>query len=90
MYSSNGGFNAIHYPDPISGVTAIGRQADNSTHYTIIMQSNRYILWGYYSSPDYMTNKGKKVFVNTVKFSPLRIIPIFKVTLVPFVASPTP
>jgi hypothetical protein len=91
MYDSNGGFSAVYLPAPIDGVVALGRQSNNDTHYTIIMQDSRYILWGYYGSPANMTERGKKVFVNTVNFTPFRLLtPILKVTLVPFLPTPTP
>jgi serine/threonine protein kinase len=89
MYASNGGFTAIYYPAPISGVVALGRQGNDANHYTIIMQNNRYILWGYYAGPASMTEQGRQVFVNTIKYLPIQIL-IPHITLVPLVPSPTP
>ncbi len=89
MYASNGGFTAIYYPSPISGVVALGRQSNDANHYTIIMQNNRYILWGYYAGPASMTEQGRQIFVNTVKYLPIHLL-IPHITLVPLLPSPTP
>ena len=54
----------IYLPTPPEGVTLIGREADNSTHYPIVQQTNLYLLWGFDGSPEAMTETGKELFVN--------------------------
>jgi len=69
LYSSNSGFTAIHYPNPISGILGLGRQSNDTTHYQIIEKDVQYILWGFNDGPLAMTDTGRKVFVNTARSS---------------------
>ena len=45
-------------------VTLIGREIDSATHYPIVQQTDRYVLWGFDGSPEAMTGMGKELFVN--------------------------
>ena len=67
IYTSGVNYAAIYLPGPIAGVTTLGRQANNDTHYQIITQG-RYMLWGFELGPNAMTGTGKRLFVNAVKF----------------------
>jgi hypothetical protein len=52
-------------PNLGSGVILLGREADDQRHYPLVQEGNN-ILWGFHSSPDDMTNTGRKLFLNTV------------------------
>lgn len=68
LYNEATAFEAVYLPTPTSGIFTMGRQSDDSEHYTILMQDNHYVLWGYKGSPSLMTTKGKKAFMNIVHF----------------------
>ncbi len=72
LYSSNSDFVAIHYPNPIVGITGIGRQSTATVHYVIIEENVNYILWGFDAGPLAMTATGKEIFVNTARSAMLR------------------
>jgi serine/threonine protein kinase len=67
LYTSNSSFVALHLPNPIAGVTPLGRQANDLTHYQIAMQEGKYLLWGFSNNPATMTSQGKNTFINAVK-----------------------
>lgn len=67
LYNSNSGYVGIHYPNSISGIVGIGRTSSSGSHYPIIRQDSKYLLWGFDSSPSNMTSTGKNVFINVVK-----------------------
>ncbi len=67
LYGSNSAFVAVHYPSSISGVTAIGRQSDDATHYQIISKDGQHLLWGFDAPPTAMTSVGRQVFVNATR-----------------------
>lgn len=67
LYQSNVGYIAIHLPGPIEGVTTIGRQSNNDTHYPIISEDNKFLLWGFGEGPVKMTSTGKEVFINAAR-----------------------
>jgi hypothetical protein len=54
----------IDLPAPPDDVTLIGREINDSTHYSIVQQTWRYLLWGFDGPPDAMTPTGKDLFVN--------------------------
>jgi len=89
LYGSNVGYTAIHYPNPIAGITGIGRQSDDNSHYQIIEKDTQYILWGFNGGPNQMTDTGRQVFVNTARsamefrFFLLQPIPIIVQPLLP-------
>ncbi|MBN1250113.1 MAG: protein kinase [Anaerolineae bacterium] len=67
LYNSDAAYVAISYPSAVSGVTGIGRQSDNTTHYTIMDKNTMYVLWGYNSGAQEMTTTGKQVFINAAR-----------------------
>jgi hypothetical protein len=68
LYNNPTEFEAVVMPSPESGVLSVGRQSDNAEHYTIMIQDNKYLFWGYRGGPSLMTNKGKKVFMNVIHY----------------------
>jgi hypothetical protein len=67
LYQGSSGYIAIYLPGPIEGITTIGRQSDDDTHFPIIVKDNKYLLWGFENGPNAMTETGKEVFVNTAR-----------------------
>jgi hypothetical protein len=67
IYNANSRYQANYYPDPISGIVGIGRTSSSGSHYPIIRQDSKYLLWGFDSGPSNMTSTGKNVFINVVK-----------------------
>ncbi len=92
LYNSSSGYVVIHYPDPISGISGIGKQSAGAVHYPIISQG-KYLLWGFDKGPSSMTATGQDVFINMVKtfttmrlqlfLDPIIFNPIIIVTLQP-------
>lgn len=52
---------------PPVGLVNIGREPASQTHYNLIEQTQRYLLWGFQNSPTLMTAEGRRVFINTVR-----------------------
>jgi len=66
LYNSASGNVVIYHPDPISGISGIGRQSEGAVHYQII-SNGKYLLWGFDKGPSSMTRAGQDVFINVVK-----------------------
>jgi hypothetical protein len=64
LYDSNSPFVAVYLPGPIAHVSTIGRQYNDNDHFPIIMESSRFMLWGFDAGPSGMSNKGQRVFLN--------------------------
>ena len=54
---------------PPSDVTLLGRQDDDTTHYPLVQESNKYLLWGFNGDTSHMTETGESLFVNLVSFA---------------------
>ncbi len=69
VYTNPNSFLAVYNPNPVAGVTRIGRQINDNGHYPLISEkrgTNCYTLWGFSGLPDGMTAAGKDVFVNAL------------------------
>lgn len=66
LYSSNSSYVAMHYPSPVTGVTAIGRQSKDKMYYQIIGQTDKFLLWGFNDGPSEMTKTGQQVLINAL------------------------
>jgi serine/threonine protein kinase len=64
LYDTDSPFLAVYLPGPIAQVATIGRQSNNNDHFPILMESSRFLLWGFDGGPDGMSNKGQRVFLN--------------------------
>ncbi|HEU5319045.1 MAG TPA: hypothetical protein VFX49_23240, partial [Chloroflexota bacterium] len=70
LYAGGVSFLAAYNPAPIAGVTRIGRQSGDATHYPLIAQKSQgvcYMLWGFAGSPASMSGTGKDLFVNALQ-----------------------
>lgn len=68
LYDNPTEFEAVYLPSATSGIFTMGRQSNDANHYSIIMEDNKYVLWGYKGGPSLMTSKGKKVFSNLIHY----------------------
>ncbi len=57
------------WPDVPETVFVIASEPDDPGYYPLVMEHNRYMLWGFTESPEKMTPTGKKVFINTVIYT---------------------
>lgn len=62
------GHVGVHLPQPVSGVVLLGQELGSETHYPIVEQDQRYVLWGFTGSPGQMTTLGKKLFLHTCRY----------------------
>jgi hypothetical protein len=60
----------INVPSPIPDVTLLGMESLDSSlsHYSLIQEETRYILWGFTGGPSAMTPVGKDLFSNIVAY----------------------
>ena len=65
VYSSTDSVN-IFLPSERDGIVSIGRDVSNSRYYPLLIEQNKYTLWGFRRSPGSMTEVGKTLFVNVV------------------------
>ncbi|MCP4259287.1 MAG: hypothetical protein GY774_17520 [Planctomycetes bacterium] len=47
-------------------ILTLGSEIPSPTHYPLVLQHDRYLLWGFTESPQKMTETGKTLFVNIV------------------------
>ncbi len=61
----------IHLPAPVAGVTPLGREPNDKTHYPLIAERFANVchqLWGFSGNPRLMNNNGHKLFANAVRY----------------------
>jgi len=63
METSHVGINL--YPVPQTAL-ALGAETYRLGYYPLVLEQNRYLLWGFTESPQKMTEIGKKLFINVV------------------------
>ena len=54
------------WPEVPETITVIGSEPDHAGYYPLVMQHNRYLLWGFDETPQNMTETGKRLFINVV------------------------
>lgn len=64
IYDENSSYVVIYFPTPLMGTQLLGQDPDDSRYYTILMQVDRFALWGFDKGPQAMTNQGQRLFVN--------------------------
>jgi hypothetical protein len=52
---------------PPTDMTLIGREPADQTHYNLIQQTARYLLWGFQNGPAAMTTEGRQLFINVAR-----------------------
>jgi len=61
----------IHLPAPIAGVTALGREPSDQTHYPLMAEQFGKVchqLWGFAGNPRAMNTNGQQLFANAVRY----------------------
>jgi serine/threonine protein kinase len=66
LYNSSQPLAAITAAAPQPGLTLIGSEVNDLTQFPLIVQGNKYLLWGFSAGPSAMSNLGQKVFVNAL------------------------
>ncbi|MBM4431344.1 MAG: hypothetical protein FJ026_13525, partial [Chloroflexi bacterium] len=62
------GHVGINMPKPPGDVILIGREPADQTHYNLVQQTERYLLWGFQGGPPAMTVDGQHLFVNVARY----------------------
>ncbi len=62
------GHEGIQVLRPTSDMTLFGREPADQTHYNLIQQTARYLLWGFDAGPHAMTEDGWHLFVNVARY----------------------
>jgi hypothetical protein len=52
---------------PPLNMLLIGREPADQTHYDLLQQATRYLLWGFHAGPRAMTGDGRHLFINVVR-----------------------
>lgn len=61
----------IHLPAPVAGVTPLGREPNDQTHYPLIAEQFGQVchqLWGFSGNPRAMNSNGQHLFANAVRY----------------------
>jgi hypothetical protein len=66
LYVETSSIGIYLWPDVPETVTVIGSEPDDAGYYPLLMEHNRYLLWGFDESPQKMTDVGKRLFINVV------------------------
>ncbi len=64
LYDEDSSYVVIYFPTPLMGTQLLGQDPDDARYFTILMQVDRFVLWGFDKGPNAMTNSGQRVFVN--------------------------
>lgn len=68
LYDENSSYVVIYFPTPLMGTQLMGQDPDDARYYTILMQVDRFVLWGFDKGPQAMTNNGQRLFVNILDY----------------------
>jgi len=67
LYTSSGHVG-IYLPSIPSNIIVLAREAHDKNHYSLTLEKDKYLLWGFTASPDSMTNVGSNLFINVVNY----------------------
>jgi serine/threonine protein kinase len=67
LFNSSQPFAAITVTASQPGLVLIGLQANDLTHFPLIAQGDKFLLWGFSAGPSAMNTLGQQVFVNALK-----------------------
>lgn len=68
LYSIGNYVNFVYLNPVPSYVSALGEDTGVPDFYSLCAQEERYFLWGFTASPDTMTQIGKDLFINVIKY----------------------
>jgi hypothetical protein len=63
------GHVAIHMAPPPADAVLLGREAGDATHYVLVQQGPRHVLWGFNGPPGQMTAEGRQLFAHTCRYT---------------------
>lgn len=63
--TTNVGILVVRQP---ANVTLIGREPRDQTHYNLLQQTARFLLWGWDAGPSAMTSDGRHLFINVARY----------------------
>jgi serine/threonine protein kinase len=66
LYNSSQPFAAITVIASQPGLVPLGLQANDLTHFPLIAQGDKFLLWGFSAGPSAMNTLGQQVFVNVL------------------------
>ena len=66
LYTDTDSIGIYFWPTVPETITVFGNEVDDVGYFPLVMEDNRYFLWGFTESPEKMTETGKKLFINTV------------------------
>jgi hypothetical protein len=66
LYSETNSVGIYLWPTIPETVTVFGNEVNDYGYFPLVMEHNRYILWGFTESPQKMTEVGKTLFINVV------------------------
>lgn len=71
LYNEPTGEVGIHLPAAVAGVTPLGREPNDDSHYPLIAERFGNVchqLWGFSGNPRLMNGNGQKLFANAVRY----------------------
>ena len=66
LYTETNSIGIYLWPTIPETVTVFGSEADDIGYFPLLMEHDRYLLWGFAESPQKMTEVGKMLFINVV------------------------
>jgi len=66
LYTETDHVGIYLWPTIPETVTVLGREVNDVGYYPLVVEQNRYMLWGFTESPRKMTEVGKRLFINIV------------------------
>jgi len=66
LYTETNSIGIYLWPTVPETVTVFGNEVNDVGYFPLVMQHNRYVLWGFAESPQKMTEIGKTLFINVV------------------------
>ncbi len=58
----------IQVARPPADMLLLGREPDDKTHYNLLQQRSRFLLWGFQAGPSAMSADGLHLFVNVARY----------------------
>jgi hypothetical protein len=66
LYTESDSIGIYLWPEVPEIITVIGSEPGDVGYFPLLMEQNRYLLWGFDESPQNMTEIGKRLFINVV------------------------
>jgi hypothetical protein len=64
LYNGAGSLRVVNLPGPIAGIVTVGHIPDNNEKFNLILENDRFFLWGFEDGPEDMSNRGRRTFLN--------------------------